>query len=224
LGERSGHANSWWAPLLAGAFTLSLILIISRLATRKIVESHARREREVTFDEEICGRRHARRHTVAFMRTIAAGALLAVLATGCGTTATIHQRSGAVTEARIIGGTREYVYVRTLAGRDQIARKDITNINHPGDVSATVGGVVTTLAGTQLLVQSLLIGLSVVDFGTGTNVGLIAQSILTTGVGVGMTVEGMQRYNRSVDAAAPHEQDGAGPSAVHRGGVPLFVF
>jgi hypothetical protein len=69
-------------------------------------------------------------------------ALLIVSVIGCSNTATIHRRSGPPVEARIIAGTPEAIVV-THDGRrgHTIARGDIEEIDHPGNVHGVIGGI-----------------------------------------------------------------------------------
>jgi hypothetical protein len=87
--------------------------------------------------------------TVLFLAALSAAGFAALLyvpfGAGCSTTATIHMRRGKVVEAKIEGGDSSNIY---LVGGRSIARKKIREIDHPGDVGAIVGGVlsVTSIA------------------------------------------------------------------------------
>jgi hypothetical protein len=65
-----------------------------------------------------------------------------MLLTGCGTTATITRRDGGSIDAKIIGGDRDNIYVDGQ-GYSVIPRSEVEDIDHPGNVAATIGGVVT---------------------------------------------------------------------------------
>jgi len=65
---------------------------------------------------------------------------------GCATTATITRINGRSTDAEIAGADRENIYVKTDAGNQPIERREITDIDHPGD-TATVIGVVLAAYG-----------------------------------------------------------------------------
>jgi hypothetical protein len=66
---------------------------------------------------------------------------------GCGTTATIRRSSGPAIEAEIVGGDRDNVYYRddneygSFRHRTAIGRDEITDIDHPGNVAALLGGI-----------------------------------------------------------------------------------
>jgi hypothetical protein len=66
-----------------------------------------------------------------------------VLLTGCGTTATINTRSESPFDGTIIGGNSEEVRVHVQNHVRTIPRNQIEDIDHPGNVAATIGGVVT---------------------------------------------------------------------------------
>jgi hypothetical protein len=69
----------------------------------------------------------------------------AVAAIGCGTTATITRVNGPQIEAKIVGGDETKLYVQNSSAGDStsIARNDVTDIDHPGNVAALIGGVVS---------------------------------------------------------------------------------
>ena len=70
---------------------------------------------------------------------------LAPLVTGCGTTATISRAHMRPLEAKIVGSDDKSLQVE-IAGTSEtmsIARSDITDIDHPGNVAAVIGGIVT---------------------------------------------------------------------------------
>jgi len=69
---------------------------------------------------------------------------LAVLA-GCGSSALLSMKRGLMVEGRITGGDEDSVFVESESqeGNSRIAvpRADITDIDHPGNVAATLGGI-----------------------------------------------------------------------------------
>lgn len=68
--------------------------------------------------------------------------LALVLLMGCGTTATISRNSGRDIEGRVLGGDDDHVYVKGAGGKPlQVSRDDITEVNHPGNVLAAIGGI-----------------------------------------------------------------------------------
>lgn len=64
-------------------------------------------------------------------------AISALLATACGTTATLQRVGEPDLEAEIIGGDREYVYVSSQSGQAfRVPRRQLADIDHPGNVLA----------------------------------------------------------------------------------------
>jgi hypothetical protein len=67
---------------------------------------------------------------------------LAALVLGCSTTSTIYRVSEPDVEGTITGGSPNSIFVEMGGGEDyEIARSDIASIDYPGNVHATVGGV-----------------------------------------------------------------------------------
>jgi len=65
------------------------------------------------------------------------------LLSGCGNTASIQAKFGS-TDGKIVGGDAQNIYVETAGGfTKSIPKSDIVDIDHPGNVAATIGGVVT---------------------------------------------------------------------------------
>ncbi len=71
--------------------------------------------------------------------------VLAPLVTGCGTTATISRSNVRPVEAKIVGSDPKSLYIEVPGTYDtrSIGRSDITDIDHPGNVAAVIGGIVT---------------------------------------------------------------------------------
>jgi hypothetical protein len=70
---------------------------------------------------------------------------LAPLVTGCSTTATISRPNMRPLEAKIVGSDPKNLYLEVPGTYDtrSIGRSDITDIDHPGNVAAVIGGIVT---------------------------------------------------------------------------------
>lgn len=69
---------------------------------------------------------------------------VAMLSTGCGSTAIIARRDGLQSEGKIMGSNKNNVYVEGQNGGVQgISRANIEDIDHPGNVEATIGGFMT---------------------------------------------------------------------------------
>jgi hypothetical protein len=132
-------------------------------------------------------------------------AVALVLLTGCGTSATITQRFGSI-DATIVGGDRENIYVETPGGLNQsIPKADIVDVDHPGNVAATIGGVVTAYGVANIAVGMpqcdregpafcmgvflpAAIGVSLITYGVGTYVGSTTAMDKTPERGVGSLV------------------------------------
>ena len=69
--------------------------------------------------------------------------LAAFLLTTCAcSSATIYRHDAPDLEATIVGGSDRYLYVESEDGRVvRIARKNVTDLDHPGNVEAIIGGV-----------------------------------------------------------------------------------
>lgn len=70
---------------------------------------------------------------------------MAATTMGCGTMATVSTRSGHTAEAEIVSSDEENIHVQygNRGGRDTIPRASVTDIDHPGNVAATIGTLVT---------------------------------------------------------------------------------
>ena len=62
---------------------------------------------------------------------------------GCGTTATITRAEAPQVEGKIMASDSQNVHIQTGADVMPIARRSITDIDHPGNVAATIGAIVT---------------------------------------------------------------------------------
>lgn len=68
---------------------------------------------------------------------------LAAFGTGCGSTATIGRVNAPDLEAEIQSSDSESINVKTANTTFSVSRQTITSIDHPGNVAATIGAVVT---------------------------------------------------------------------------------
>jgi hypothetical protein len=78
---------------------------------------------------------------------VAVGTLALVLVVGgCSTTATIERRDGPPTEGRIERSDQGALYVSDGDGRImRIERRQVEDIDHPGNIAFTVGAFLTTM-------------------------------------------------------------------------------
>jgi len=65
--------------------------------------------------------------------------ILMANATACSTTATVSRINGPDLDVHFAGSDRENIYVSTPAGPRPIPRRDVTDIDHPGDTVAILG-------------------------------------------------------------------------------------
>lgn len=72
------------------------------------------------------------------------GFSLATIATGCGNTATISRANAPDLEGQIVSSDEHNLYVKT-AGESAmtVSRDNVTDVDHPGNVAATIGGIIT---------------------------------------------------------------------------------
>jgi hypothetical protein len=93
----------------------------------------------------------------AQMRICGGGAsslAMAVFALGCGTTATISRADGSQVTGDIVRGDRQNIYLSTVAGgTTKVRKKEVTDVDHPGD-AATIVGLALTAVGLISLVAS----------------------------------------------------------------------
>jgi hypothetical protein len=72
--------------------------------------------------------------------------VLSIVASGCGTAATISRADGTSVTGEIERGNRKQIYLKTAAGGTVMVPKDtVTDIDHPGDAAIVVGLSLTAL-------------------------------------------------------------------------------
>lgn len=76
-------------------------------------------------------------------RGFVAASATAVLTTtvGCSTTATITRMDGIRQDARFAGSDRKSIYLATARGTERLSRSEVSDIDHPGDTAAVIGGL-----------------------------------------------------------------------------------
>jgi hypothetical protein len=82
-------------------------------------------------------------HVHDAMLVASASLFLAPLLTGCSTTATISRINQPEIEAQIIRSDNDSHFVRTEGGSFEIPRSSVSDIDHPGNVAATIGAIIT---------------------------------------------------------------------------------
>lgn len=127
---------------------------------------------------------------------------LLVLATGCGTTATVITRDGKRDETRIVGGDRDVLLLQNDYGVEKIVRRtEVKDIDHPGNVIATLGGLIGGSYGLSLIAVGVICGSS----GSSRNsVCPLMYGVLgaATALGAGMFVWGMWTWLTSKNAVS----------------------
>lgn len=117
----------------------------------------------------------------------------------CHATATVSLVKGNSVEARILGGDRERLWLRSEAGADlYVPRRDVRDIDHPGNVLALVGGLIGGSYGLSLAVQAQ--SCSSASFGPGLCVGMGSFA----GVGLGLFALGLWQWLSSRNAVEPN--------------------
>ena len=138
-------------------------------------------------------------------RRIAAALLTLTACSACAPTATITRYDGWQVEAEITRSTEDYVYIQTeYAPEQKIARADIAEIDHPGNVLGVVGlsiGVTYTITG-AVFVPFLFSGNELDRFVGGLS---LASAAGLAFMGFGFAAWGWNLWNTSVTNARPEE-------------------
>lgn len=132
---------------------------------------------------------------------------LAAMTMGCGTLATISTAHAHPVDAEIVSSDSEFIYVRygNRGGRDTIPRASVSDIDHPGNVAATIGTLVTAYG-----VANIAIGAPECDRG---GAAYCTGVFLPAAIGLPIMVWGFYTYFSSVNAAAPGVQVAVLPTA-----------
>jgi hypothetical protein len=123
---------------------------------------------------------------------------------GCGTTATLTLRNGLNMEGRIEGSSRTGVRV----GQTEVARSDIADIDHPGNVAMTIGLVLVGCG----LVDTIIVAAADVDPLYYLN------TLPEYAVGLGLSIWGGVVWGGSTSRASEGLEDGSSAS-----GGPTFA-
>jgi hypothetical protein len=121
-----------------------------------------------------------------------------VFLTGCGTSATITRRSGTAIDAEIISSDEENVYVRSASGTQPIPRREIADVDHPGNVAAVIGGVVAVYGAANIAVGAPQCD----EGGPAYCVGVFTPAV----IGGSIFIWGLATYDGSVKALENPEQ------------------
>lgn len=111
---------------------------------------------------------------------------------GCATTATISRTNGGAIEAEIGRSDQDAIYVLSVGGPEvTIPRQEISDIDHPGNVAALVGGIVGGVGALNFLIAS----------GQRCFPSVLACGDIDMAVGIPLFIWGLTVWNRSKDAA-----------------------
>jgi hypothetical protein len=127
---------------------------------------------------------------------------LVILVCGCSTTATVITSDGKRDEARIVGGDREVLLLQNDYGVEKVVRRtEVKDIDHPGNVVATIGGIIGGSYGMSLAVVGSFCGAS----GSSRNSTcplLLGMTGAMTALGAGMFVWGLWTWLGSKNAVS----------------------
>jgi len=127
---------------------------------------------------------------------------LVLLCSGCSTTATVFTRDGKRDEARIVGGDREVLLLQNDYGVERVVRRaEVKDIDHPGNVVATIGGIIGGSYGLSLAVVGGVCATS----GSSRNSTcplLLGMTGVMTALGAGMFVWGLWTWLTSKNAVS----------------------
>jgi len=129
--------------------------------------------------------------------------LAAILLCGCSTTATISRINGRQVEAKIQRSTPGAVVVQTDAGKEvSISRSDISDIDHPGNVAAVIGGLVSAYGALNIAVGAPRCGEGGGAYCTGV--------FLPAAIGVPMLIWGLSTWVGSTSAVSSPASSSSG--------------
>jgi len=126
---------------------------------------------------------------------ITATLLASILICGCSTTATISRVNGRTVEAKIRRSTPGSVVVETDGGKEvSISRSDISDIDHPGNVAAVFGSLLSAYGAVNIAA-----GASNCSQGGGA---YCTGVFLPAAIGVPMLIWGLSTWAGSTGAAS----------------------
>jgi hypothetical protein len=129
-------------------------------------------------------------------KKITVALLTSSLIYGCSTTATISRTNGTEIEARIEHSTPGAVVVQTEGGSElRIPRSEITDIDHPGNAAAVVGGLLSAYGALNIASGAPKCGDNGGAYCTGV--------FLPAAIGVPMLIWGLSTWMGSTNAANP---------------------
>ena len=121
--------------------------------------------------------------------------LLLVALVGSGSVARITMRDSSSVEGEIVASSNHYVSVETDEGDEDVPRQEIRDIDHPGNVAATIGGI---LMGFGAL--NIAVGFSQCDKrGVAFCIGVMTPEVF----GLGLFVYGFKIWRTSVINSRP---------------------
>ncbi len=77
---------------------------------------------------------------------------VAALVMGCSSTATLTRVGAPEVDGKVVTSDSQTIYVETDGRTSPIARQSVTDIDHPGNVAAIVGGMVTAYGAANIVI------------------------------------------------------------------------
>jgi hypothetical protein len=119
----------------------------------------------------------------------------AALLMGCGTTATITRINEPEIEGKIVSADDGMLQVETRAGNHSIPLQNVTDIDHPGNVAATIGTLLTGYG-----VANIALGAPNCERG---GAAYCLGVFLPATIGLPLMAWGFATWGKSVSAASP---------------------
>jgi hypothetical protein len=121
---------------------------------------------------------------------------VAAFVMGCGTTATVSRIGAPAVNGTIVSSDARAIYVETQGETFPVDRQSISDIDHPGNVAAVIGGIVSAYG-----VANIAIGAPDCDRG---GAAYCTGVFLPAAIGVPILAYGLVTWAGSRAAAKPH--------------------
>lgn len=133
-------------------------------------------------------------HIRHFIQAASAGFLCGALLCGCGTKAIIQRANAPSFEGEIVKSDSEYLYVELdySATPMTIPRTEVRDIDHPGNVAAIIGGILSAYG-----VLNIIAGVEQCD----KSAAFCSGVFLPASIGLPTMIYGIAVWHRSVSAA-----------------------
>jgi hypothetical protein len=138
------------------------------------------------------------RHVIRNSMLLLCAAPFAALTMGCGTAAIISRPMEPTVEGTIVSAEDDMLQVATPAGNHSIPLRNVTDIDHPGNVAATIGTLVTAYG-----VANIAIGAEDCDRG---GPAYCFGVFLPAAIGLPIMIWGFTTWGKSKSASSPQSQ------------------